>query len=91
MFVLLMRIFRWRTLGGNPVTSLSNLKRMAKLRATGMSFGSALTLGLGLGHVAASNGRVRYNGAGFKGDREAVGQDFRQAIGKAASRAVPRG
>lgn len=73
------------------MTALSDLKRMARLRATGLSFGSALALGLGLGHVASPNGRVRYNGAGFKGDREAIGQDFRKAIDKVLSRDTSRG
>jgi len=73
------------------VKAISDLKRMARRRATGLSFGSALMIGLGLGRVASSNSRVRYNGAGFKGDREAIGQDFHRAIDKALSRATSRG
>lgn len=69
----------------------SDLKRMAKLRLTNLSFGSAFTLALGLGHIASSSGRGRYNGAGFEGDRKAIGQDFRSAIGNALARATSRG
>ena len=61
-----------------------DLKRMARLRAGGLSFRAALTLGLGLSHVEPSRGSIRYNGAGFKGDREAIGRDFANAAEKAA-------
>ena len=73
------------------MSSQTGLKRMARLRAVGLSFSSALTLGLSLGHIAASRGQARYNGAGFKGDREAIGGDFAKAVEKAPRRSPQDG
>lgn len=57
-----------------------DLRRMARLRATGMSFRSALALGIGLGHAVRQPTAPKYNGRGFAGDQEAIGSDFQTAI-----------
>jgi hypothetical protein len=73
------------------MSSQTDLKRMARLRAAGLSVRSALTLGLSLAHVDASRGTTRYNGAGLKGDREAVARDFAKAVEKTPRRSSLNG
>ncbi len=61
-----------------------DLRRFAKMRASGSSFGAAVAMGLGLDHVKPSDAaRPKYNGAGLEGDRDAIAGDFRRAIEKA--------
>lgn len=65
-----------------------DLKRMARLRAEGMSFGAAVVLGLGLGSAKPRRrDHIQYNGAGLAGDQEAIGRDFTIAI-DAAKQAI---
>lgn len=66
---------------GEHVLARHDLRHFARLRASGMSFGSAVSLGLGLGSVRSeSDTRPRYKGAGLDGDRDAIAGDFRRAI-----------
>ena len=64
------------------MTARHDLRRFAKMRASGMSFGTAIALGLGLDHarVASNDAKPKYNGAGLSGDRDAIAGDFRRAI-----------
>ena len=49
-----------------------------------MSFGSALALGIGLGHTLPRQPSItKYNGKGFAGDQEAIAEDFNMAVQKA--------
>lgn len=58
-----------------------DLRRMARLRADGLSFGAAVALGLGLGHVRPRpRDHLQYPGAGPAGDRDAVTSDFESAM-----------
>jgi hypothetical protein len=58
-----------------------DLKRMARLRAGGLSFGAAIAIGLGMDHAKVKAGRRPvYNGAGLAGDRKALESDFNVAI-----------
>ncbi len=74
------------------MTVKHDMQRFARLRASGLSFGSAFALGLGLGHIERSSGKApRYNGAGLVGDKDALASDFRRAIRSAKGDDVTRG
>ncbi len=70
---------------GSAMAITRDLRRMARLRAGGMSFGSALVVGIGLGHALSRPiSPPKYNGKGFAGDHEAIANDFHTAIDKVA-------
>src|SRR5487761_2788213 len=66
--------------------------RSARLRASGMSFRSAVTFGLGLSHVRHQpRDRVRDNGVGLAGDRKAIAGDFESAAQMTRATTTDRG
>jgi hypothetical protein len=68
------------------------MKRFARLRAGGLSFGAAFALGLGCSSSRSRRaGKPAYNGAGMAGDREAIATDFRKALDRAKGHDTPRG
>ena len=78
---------------GGDVTARHDLRRFAKMRASGMSFGTAVALGLGLDHarVRLGDAKPKYNGAGLAGDRDAIAGDFRRALTRAKGDDSSRG
>lgn len=66
------------------MTARHDLQRFSELRASGLSFGASVAMGLGLGHIKSSTvEKPRYNGLGLAGDRDAIGGDFRRAMANA--------
>jgi hypothetical protein len=62
-----------------------DLRRMARLRAGGLSFGASVALGLGLGHAKSGRPRgIKYNGDGLDGDRRAIEAVFEAATARGA-------
>jgi hypothetical protein len=69
---------------GEAVTARHDLRRFARMRASGLSFGAAVATGLGLGHAKSQIiGKPKYNGAALVGDRDAIAGDFREAVRRA--------
>ena len=60
-----------------------SLDRMARIGRSRLSLGSAVMLGLALGHVRNAGVGVGYNGAGYRGDLQAIGSDFSAGLRRA--------
>jgi hypothetical protein len=74
------------------MTVKHDMQRFARLKASGLSFGSAFAPGRGLDHIKLSSAKApQYNGAGLAGDKDALAGDFRRAIRSAKGDDVTRG